>query len=174
MKPKIRLSSNAPARLRGHKRAAAVWRRLMKVYNTMTAQIVTGLDWILVENFCLGVEELDELATMRKSAYQAYIEINESFETAQKTGDAITALELTEALASAYDAVLKVDARVDRKKQLLHTLGQSLYVTPRARAGVAPSEKEKSEDAYESNKLIDGGMSWNEVLKMNAKEAGNG
>jgi hypothetical protein len=40
--------------------------------------------------------------------------------------------------------VVKVDGRVDRKRALLLQLRQSLYLTPRSRAGVMP--KSKSEE----------------------------
>jgi len=139
---KIGLSTAAPARLRGHKRAAAVWRRLMKIYNTLAAQIVTGLDWVLVENYCLGCEELDELIFMRTTSFATYRELNQAFKRAQLEGETEKAVSLAKDLTGAYEAVLKVDARVDRKKQLLHTLSQSLYITPRARAGVTPAQKE--------------------------------
>jgi phage terminase small subunit len=45
--------------------------------------------------------------------------------------------------ANASDSVVKLDSRVDRKRALLINMQQSLYLTPRARAGTAPTEKEK-------------------------------
>jgi len=41
--------------------------------------------------------------------------------------------------------VVKLDGRVDRKRSLLLQWRQSLYLTPRARAGAAPAKKEKEE-----------------------------
>jgi phage terminase small subunit len=172
MMPKIGLPMNAPARLRGHKRAAGVWRRLMKIYSSLEAQIVTALDWGLVENYCLGCEELDELMVMRKTAYQAYLQLNLAFEKAQEDEETDRAVALVKDLIGSYDGVLKIDARIDRKKQLLHTLSQSLFITPRSRAGVTPATKEvEPEDEF--SKMFDGGISWEEAIK-NSQEAGNG
>jgi phage terminase small subunit len=143
--PKNSLPMNPPARLKGHRVASTTYRRLMRVYAGLSTQIITGLDWVLLENFCLAFEELDQLKRMRKFTYDAYQEIEQAFDLARQDGETNLAVSLAKNLVRAYDAVLKVDARMDRNRTLLHQLGQSLYVTPRARAGTAPTPKENDE-----------------------------
>jgi phage terminase small subunit len=50
-----------------------------------------------------------------------------------------------------------MDARLDGKRKLLHTLSQSLYLTPRSRAGVAPEQKEPEHDDDPMDKLLNEG-----------------
>ena len=42
--------------------------------------------------------------------------------------------------------IIVLDARLDGKGKYLHSLEQSLYLTPRSRAGVAPVQKEKEKE----------------------------
>lgn len=53
------------------------------------------------------------------------------------------AVELASKCLDAFEAVVKLDGRADRKRDLLFKLRQSLYLTPRARAGAAPDKKEE-------------------------------
>ena len=55
----------------------------------------------------------------------------------------------------AWEAVIKLDSRTDRKRDLLLKIRQSLYLTPRARAGAAPSKKEQEEPKSELESLLD-------------------
>jgi hypothetical protein len=55
------------------------------------------------------------------------------------------AIQLAGKCLDAFEAVVKLDSRVDRKRSLLLQWRQSLYLTPRARAGAAPEKKEKEE-----------------------------
>jgi hypothetical protein len=48
-----------------------------------------------------------------------------------------------------------MDARLDGKRKLLHSIAQSLYLTPRSRAGVAPPEKEPEKPKSEMDELLD-------------------
>jgi hypothetical protein len=50
--------------------------------------------------------------------------------------------------------IVKLDARVDRKRALLHQWRQSLYLTPRARAGVPAQVKEEEEAPDELELLL--------------------
>jgi hypothetical protein len=52
------------------------------------------------------------------------------------------------------DALIKLDARVDRKRAHLHKLRESLYLTPRARAGVAPAAAQAEEPPDEMEQLL--------------------
>jgi hypothetical protein len=73
---------------------------------------------------------------------------------AQDEGLADLHLELALKLQGAFDSILKLDARVDLKRSKLHTLRQSLYLTPRSRAGTAPAAKEEEEAPDEMEKLL--------------------
>ena len=64
------------------------------------------------------------------------------------------AVELAAKAVNAFEAVVKLDSRVDRKRALLLQLRQSLYLTPRARAGAAPTPKEPEEEPDELERLL--------------------
>lgn len=155
MAPEHGLPSNPPARLKDRKVASAIWRKLLRRYDELETQIVSGLDWILVENFCLSVDELDRLIDMQGAAYQIWLQLGEAHKKLTQEEKYDDAVLMATQVVGAYDAYLKLDARIDRKKELLHKLGQSLYVTPRARAGAAPAKKEAPEEPDEMEKLLD-------------------
>lgn len=133
-RPEYALPQNPPASIQGNKVAAATWRKLMRIYGSMQAEIVSGVDYLLVERFCAGVGELAELRELRQAAHQQ----------AAAGSD-----------AEAIDTFVKLDARVDRKSALLHTLSQSLYLTPRARAGVHPKPKEAEKPTDQMDQLLE-------------------
>jgi hypothetical protein len=64
------------------------------------------------------------------------------------------AVNLALKAVDAFDAVVKLDARTDAKRKTLLAWRQSLYLTPRARAGVAPSEKPKEEPLDPMEQLL--------------------
>lgn len=66
------------------------------------------------------------------------------------------AVALAARCLDAFEAVVKLDSRVDRKRSLLLNWRQSLYLTPRARAGVAPEKKAKEEPPDPLEQLLDG------------------
>jgi phage terminase small subunit len=187
MTPERGLPQSAPARLKGHAVASETWRRLMRVYGEVDAEIVTRLDQDLLIDYCMLMEQLSELDLMRKTTYRMWLEIGAKHEkalakiaeaemaVAQAMAAAENGVEMPEkgmgslaeveawedravALASkavdAFEAVVKLDGRVDRKRDLLHKLRQSLYLTPRARAGVAPGQKEEPEPLDPMDELL--------------------
>lgn len=87
------------------------------------------------------------------------------FETARleaaKSGNVLLTLDFAAKCTDAYDAIVKLDARVDQKRKLLFSLRQSLYLTPRSRAGAVntPAEEPEKEDS------LDGLLSSEAVLK---------
>lgn len=188
MAPEHDLPMAAPARLRGHRVAAEVWRRLMRGWAEIEAQVVTRLDMDLLVDYCILMEQLTELDRMRKVTYGLWLELGEAHEKlkvrvveaekeadearkaskeagrkeggeeesaalAEQAGRAANyaviledkAVEAAAKCVDAFEAVVKLDGRVDRKRDLLLKWRQSLYLTPRARAGVAPSKKEEEE-----------------------------
>ena len=67
----------------------------------------------------------------------------------------VEAVALTSKVIGAFDTVTKLDSRADLKRDLMFKLRQSLYMTPRARAGVAPTSKEPEEPPSELEQLLD-------------------
>ncbi len=183
MRPERGLPMAAPARLRPYRLAAEVWRRAMRMYGELEGEIVTRLDQDLLEDYCLLMEQLVEMDQMRKGAAAIWHELErrageldgkqvqlrqelmkvlkdpeqtaqiEALETKiEKTSDAY--LTVLGKAAEAFDTVVKLDSRVDRKRSLLHTMRQSLYLTPRARAGTAPAGKAEPEPMDDMDKLL--------------------
>jgi phage terminase small subunit len=105
-------------------KAETVYKRLMKHYSQLDAVIVTVLDRDLLVNYCNAVAELSELMILRKLSMGKFYSSPSSL---------------------SINDILALDSRIDRKKSIILTMAQSLYLTPRARAGVAP-EKKKQKD----------------------------
>jgi phage terminase small subunit len=143
----------APAQLRGHQVAEGVWRRAMRTYGELAKEIVTRLDQDLLIDYCLLMEQLSEMDQLRRSSVEIYQVMERARIEAAETDPAL-ALSLGEKVLNAFDSILKLDARVDLKRSKLHTLRQSLYLTPRARAGTAPAAKEEEEAPDEMEKLL--------------------
>lgn len=169
MAPAHELPMAAPARLRGHPLAAESWRRLMRGWAEIEAQVVTRLDMDLLIDYCILMEQCAELDRMRKVTYGLWLEMGAASERLkhlitetetearqqkddpEKVAAAAARIEHLEEQAinaaakciDAFEAVVKLDGRVDRKRALLLQWRQSLYLTPRARAGAAPTKKEQ-------------------------------
>lgn len=147
MTPQTELSRKPPATLHGHKTATATWKRVVSLYYEVEGQIVTAFDQDILAKYCLLEEELLGLEKQIKEMTAAY-------EKALANAKRIKADQnnLKEYVAM-WDVVNKLnaraqglDARLDGKRKLLHTLSQSLYLTPRSRAGVAPPTKPPEEN----------------------------
>ena len=142
MLPERSLPTTAPARLRGHKIAEDTWRRIMREYSGIEAKIVTRLDQDLLVDYCMMMEQVSELDTMRSAAFQAWLELSAHHEELKHEGQTEQAIFLAIEVVGAFDAIIKLDARSERKRALLKQYREALYLTPRARAGVAPNKKE--------------------------------
>jgi len=145
LRPQRALSSEPPARLARRKVAAAVWRRVMREYRGIEAEIVTRLDMDHLVDYCILVEECAQLDEMRTSARELAEALASKYQALMEAGELEEALALTNKVLSAQEAVTKIDARKDRKLDLIKRWRESLYITPRARAGTAPVQKEKEE-----------------------------
>jgi len=181
LRPGRGLPMTPPARLAGHDVAAAAWRRLMRTWADVEGEIVTRLDMDLLIDYCMLLEQLGELDLMRKTTYQMWLEIGLAHDKATK--QAAEAKQSAEAMAEegsdlaaeasihaekleekaiklalravdAFEGVVKLDGRADRKRALLLQWRQSLYLTPRSRAGVAPNAKEEEEPPDELEQLL--------------------
>jgi phage terminase small subunit len=152
MLPQRALSMDAPAQLADHKVAQTVWRRLMRVYSELEGVIVTRLDQDMLIDYCMISEQVSELDELRRSAIVVWRAVQDKFTALPETATADEKYNLALKVQETLADVVKVDGRVDRKRDLLFKLRQSLYLTPRARAGTAPARKEKEpeKDALES------------------------
>ena len=156
LRPKTALPSAPPTRLAGHEVARSAWRRLLKVYGELDAPIVTRLDLDMLTDYCLLLEQTGELDTMRRVAYTIWLELSAAHGQAVAKAESDKALELALAVVGAFDAVVKLDGRVDRKRALMHQWRQSLYLTPRTRAGVAPEPKKEPEPEDDLERMLRG------------------
>jgi hypothetical protein len=161
--PARRLPESLDATLTGHPIAAREWRRLMKIYNSLDAEIVSRLDMGMLLDYCILIEQLEELDMLRASAVAEWKALKKIIDDVKKKIDEnpdekIDLKQFTkaaEAVNWAYNKIITTDGRVDRKRALIFQLRQSLYLTPRSRAGVAPTEKPKEEPASDLDRLLD-------------------
>jgi phage terminase small subunit len=161
--PKRRLPDNEPKELETHPVAAREWRRLMRLYNSLEADIVSRLDMGMLLDYCISVEQLGELDELRQAVMrewkntQAIVDDLESICEEEPDGcDRKELIKAIERAGYAFERVVKVDGRVDRKRALILSFRQSLYLTPRSRAGVTPQDKQKEEAKSELDALLDG------------------
>lgn len=157
--PQTTLTKNPPSALRGHDHASAVWRRLYRLYSQTQGTIVTAFDGDLLVKYCLAEEELHELFALRKEIKELWTHHAEILRgispTPETMKDYFNALSQANALLQRFQGM---DARLDGKRKLVFSLAQSLYLTPRSRAGVAPPEKEPDEPKDDMEQLLFDGM----------------
>lgn len=155
--PRTRLPAKPPAELTGHKTACAVWKRTVALYAEVDGTIATAFDRDLLVKYCLLEEESLELAALRKEIKQEYaaqLKAARRFHpTSKEIKDYVNMWNVVNALFQRFQGM---DARLDGKRKLLHVLSMSLYLTPRARAGVAPPEKPPAKKKSKMAALLDG------------------
>ena len=148
--PKTAVPKTPPAGLKGHQHAGAVWRRLVGLYFETEGTIITAFDADLLTKYCLAEEELQELFELRGEIKKLWTSHNKILAKMNPKEDQLkdyfNALAQANALLQRFQGM---DARMDGKRKMVFALAQSLYLTPRSRAGVAPPEKppEKSKSA---------------------------
>lgn len=144
MSPVTELTVVPPPELRGHKLAAAAWKYYVKLYAETQGTIITAFDTGLLGKFCLLEEECVTLETIRDEQLDEFEAVKKNLSKLGKMKSPedvklyIAMLEQKNALLARYQGL---DARLDGKRKLLHALAQSLYLTPRSRAGVDPKRK---------------------------------
>ena len=164
MTPQTELTIKPPMVLKGHKIAPIVWKKLVKLYASIEGKIATPFDEDLLVQYCLLIEELPWLTGMRSAAETEYKSIQKQIAKSRplKLSDETYKNYLN--LLNQFNALLAriqgLDARIDGKRKLIHSLSQSLYLTPRARAGVAPPVKEPETPKSEMDKLLDRGYDY--------------
>jgi hypothetical protein len=157
LQPREPLRLKPPARLTGHPVASTLWRRMIAMYNGLGAEIVTRLDQDMLVDYCLLDEQSGEMDRLRAAAMKNYERAQRTLDRTAEKGefDLKLLIKWQDSVNCSLGEVVKLDARVDRKRALLHDLRQSLYLTPRSRAGVAPPEKPPKEPKSEMAKIID-------------------
>lgn len=155
MQPVRDLPMDAPARLKGHDLAAATWRRLMRRYDELKAVVVTRMDEDLLVDYCMLLEQLHEMDALRNSAVEIWKMLDEQRKDLMQKKQFAEAVLIAAKEADTFEMIIKLDSRADRKRKLLLEMRQSLYLTPRARAGAAPDKKEAPEEPDELEKLLD-------------------
>lgn len=160
--PRTQLSAkDPPAELRSHKTARATWTRLVNLYSETQGTIITAFDQDLLIKYCLAQQELSELLAIRaaiEDAWKYSLKVLNGFKPDGKgeIKDHLAALQNANDLLKRFQGM---DARVDGKRKLIFSFEQSLYLTPRSRAGVAPVEKPKEKPKSAMGKLLDGDKS---------------
>lgn len=130
---------NIPAQLKGHAGALVVYRRLMVLYAEVIAEVVTAFDLDVLVDYCLMMEQIVELDALRAGVMREI-----TGKTKKKGEQSLLAI----------DRLLAIDARGERKRALAHKLRESLYLTPRARAGAAPPLKPAEPERDEMDALL--------------------
>ena len=168
LKPREPLPIKPPARLAGHPAAGALWRRMIRMYSGLAAEIVSNLDQDMLVDYCILYEQSVEMDNLRTAARKNYNKSQRTLDRKAKdeTVDAKVFIKLQNSVNWSLDEIIKLDARVDRKRSLLHTLRQSLYLTPRARAGFVPPEKPPEKPKTDMEKIL----AASEKLRPHAKQ----
>ena len=156
--PRKPLTVKSPAELTGAV-GQKTWKETVSLYFTLDARIVSILDRGLLIDYCIACDQLAEIDGLRVAAVNQYISAKEALEKllAQKGElNAKTFLQVNNSVNWSYDEILKLDARADQKRKMILSMRQSLYLTPRARAGALPSEKQPEKPQSAMSQLIDG------------------
>lgn len=146
MTPREPLQLAPPARLKGHKIASGLWKKIVTLYFSVEGQIATAFDEEILINFCLLREECDWLDEIRGKVGGEFIAIEKMISKKPSANDEAKMknyLKLLEQYGAILARLQGIDARLDGKRKLTHSMAQSLYLTPRSRAGVAPPVKEQ-------------------------------
>lgn len=156
MVPLTVLTSRPPARLRGHADAIQTWKWAIGLYNETKDSIITAFDAPLLVKYCLAQEELIELEKLRGEIKKQWDKsskfLNKINVRADMLKDYYNALNQSNALLARYQGF---DARIDGKRKMLLAMEQSLYLTPRSRAGVAPAEKDPEPEKSDMEDALD-------------------
>ena len=153
--PRTQLLVRPPANLKGHITARKHWTRLIGLYGEVDGVIATAFDQDLLIKYCLILEECDWLANIRRDIEKTYRAANMKLTKAKPHPDDLDVYYKALGQVNALLARLQgFDARLDGKRKLALALEQSLYLTPRSRAGVAPPEKEKEPEPTGMEKLL--------------------
>ena len=125
----------------------------MRLYGELEAEIVTRMDVDMLVDYCMLSEQVQELDEMRRSAVKVWETLNRALENYD--GNEKYRYQLAINVGNALNDMVKFDGRADRKRDLLFKLRQSLYITPRARAGSIPNQKKPEEPTDPLEQMLD-------------------
>jgi hypothetical protein len=153
------LSVRPPAQLTGEV-ARSAWQETIRLYLTLDARIVSVLDLGLLRDYCIVCEQMAEIDELRAVARNNY-SVNQALLVKalmdkKDATDLKILTKLSESVNRCFDKILRLDARADGKRKLVHSYRQSLMLTPRSRGGVNPEEKQKEEPQSAMGKILDG------------------
>lgn len=155
LRPKRGLPKDAPAHLKDYPVAQAAWRAVMREYNSLEREIVTRLDFDHLVDYCMLQQHLSEIQHIRELALQVCQKLSNEHTRLLSEGKADEAITIAIKIVGAFDAIAKFDTRAERKRALIKQWRESLYLTPRARAGTVPHPKEKEEAPDDMEQLLD-------------------
>jgi phage terminase small subunit len=157
MEPKELLKLEPPQALTGHAVAKKMWRRMITMYRGLDAKIVSRLDEDMLVDYCILYEQGQELDKLRTAAGRNYTKAQKVLDKKFESDDIDpkTLIKLSNSVNWCLGEIVKLDARADMKRKHLFTLRQSLYMTPRSRAGVAHAEKPKKQPKSDMANLLD-------------------
>lgn len=159
MTPTKALRKVPPHALDGHEYAVKVWNRLRALYEKTEADLATPFDEDLLTIYCLEMEEaFVDLPKLKKTSLASFDRLETIVEELSKPGKDINLEQLMDVIkekTKLLKEIKGIDARLDVKRSHIHKMMQSLYLTPRTRAGVAPPAKPPEEDLSEMDKLLD-------------------
>lgn len=150
------LSGRVPPELFNRPTAQKVWKRVISMWSNVEGgdQIITGFDQDLLTIYCLALDEAYvELPRLKTEAWDAYRLLKNKLKTVD---DEKALLEITRQMVAMLKEIKGIDSRLDVKRSHLHKYLQSLYMTPRSRAGVAPPEKAPEEPESELERIMKG------------------
>lgn len=134
------LSTNVPAQIKKDKVASATWRRLIREYNRLEVELVSRLDIDMLIDYCWVMSQIDELDHMRSNSFEVWSFLNQQRKKFIDEDCHLEALALIKDIQKAYGVIIKIDARLDTKRKLAFSIRQSMFMTPRSRSGVKPSQ----------------------------------
>ena len=140
--PTTQLSTDPPPLLQKRKVARETWSRLVQLYLGVQGTLITAFDEDLLTKYCILEEECLWLEAKRSEVDRNAVKLDKQLAKINPKGEQLkTYYQLLEQYNALNTRVQGLDARLDGKRKLLHSLSQSLFLTPRSRAGVAPTEK---------------------------------
>jgi len=154
LRPLAKLPVKPPAWLKGHAEASKAWTRLIALYSETKEEIVTAFDAELLATYALLIEEIFVTLPALQKSLQGLA--NNHKKRIPLIQDESARAKLQEALNGLLKQILGIDSRIDRKRKLALDRQSSLYLSPRSRAGVPPTEKEKPAPLTDMEKLLEG------------------
>lgn len=145
MNPGFPMPSDIPVRLKGKKIAETTWKKMTALYESTSGKLVTAFDENLLVTLCLLEEELEWVNNLRGKVQNNIDRIEKVLSKKPDQKKEKDVFRSYQALVREYHYLISrmqgFDARIDGKRKLIHSISQSLYLTPRSRAGVVPKPK---------------------------------